>query len=153
MYWNNSWVDVFNKKIFLNKTLFLENIFYFLFSDKIFTFFFSNFKSNFLNSYLFKKLGIKKINKKKDIFFLKQVRKIKNKQRKTKYNFTRLWFIKYNGYILLSSFVFFYFKVKKKKKSQKQLILFQKSPLIFWKKRKGENIKRSSFYRQFDLSF
>lgn len=39
----------------------------------------------------------------------------KKKKTKTKYNFTKVWFVRYNNFILLSTFVFFYFKIKKKK--------------------------------------
>jgi len=60
MYWNNSWFNFFNKKIFLNKTLFFENIFLYLFSDKLFNFFFTHilgkFKKNFFKLILLKRL-------------------------------------------------------------------------------------------------
>lgn len=139
MYWNNSWVNVFNNKIFFNKTLFFENIFYFLFSEKIFTIFFFNFKNNFVKSQLFKQLFFKKQNKIKNSIFLKKTKN--KKQKNAKYNFTRVWFIKYNNYILLSSFVFFYLKVKKKTKAIKIQKYSPKAPKLFWNKKKGQNLK------------
>ena len=150
MYWNNSWVNFFNKKNYFNKVLFFENIFYFLFSDKIFRFFFKNFKSDFSNSFLFKKLILKKKNKVRNFFFLKKNKKKKiSKNRKAKYNFTRLWFIKYNNYIMLTTFVFFYFKVKKKKKIKKKNFSFlNKTFNIFLKKKRGLNFKKKLFLPQ-----
>lgn len=149
MYWNNSWVNFFNKKNYLNKVLFLENIFYFLFSEKLFTFFFKNFKSSFSNSNLFKKLVIKKKNKVKNFFFFKNIKNTKKrkilKPKSIRYNFSRLWFIKYNNYILISTFVYFYFKIKKRKKVSKNKsirFVLGKAPVIFWKKKKGSNFKK-----------
>ena len=59
----------------------------------------------------------------------KNKKKIKKKSKR--YNFTRLWFIKYNNYILLNSFVFFYFKLKKKKFFKKTTIKPSKFITIF----------------------
>lgn len=153
MYWNNSWVNYFNKKNYFNKVLFVENIFYFLFSDKIFRFFFKNHINLFQKSNLFKKLSLKKKNKVKNLFFLIKKRKPTNrKKRKIRYNFTRLWFVKYNNYILLSTFVFFFFKVKRKKKKQVSIIK-SKPPLILWRKKKGFNFKRKLFLPQLNKIF
>ena len=152
MYWNNSWVNVFNKKVFFNKTLFFENIFYFLFSEKIFTIFFKNFKDNFSKSQLFKQLFFKKQNKTKNTLFLK-TKKNKKKQKKTKYNFTRIWFIKYNNYILLSSFVFFYLKIKKKTTTIRIQKFSQKTSNIFWRKKKGTNTKKFFFCNYTTMCF
>lgn len=155
MYWNNSWVNFFNKKNFFNKVLFFENIFYFLFSDKLFNFFFKTYSIDFSRSNLFKKLIIKKKNKVKgDFFFFKKSKRRRTKIKKTKYNFTRLWFVKYNNYILLSTFVFFYFKVKKKKKFPKIIqFLVNKTPIIFWKKKKGPNLKKKILIPQLSRLF
>ena len=61
-----------------------------------------------------------------------------------KYNFTKLWFIKYNNFILLSIFIFFFLKIKKIKKYKK------KKPSnivakIFFNKNRGKNVKRTLF--------
>ena len=151
MYWNNSWVNVFNSKIFFNKTLFFENIFYFLFSEKIFTIFFHNYKNNFVKSQLFKQLFFKKQNKIKNNIFLKKTKN--KKQKNAKYNFTRVWFIKYNNYILLSSFVFFYFKIKKKTRIIKIQKFSQKTPKLFWNKKKGQNLKVLFFNKYTNMYF
>lgn len=150
MYWNNSWVSYFNKKNFLNKVLFFENIFYFLFSDSLFSFFFKTLRNRFSESNFFKKQIVKKKNKVKNFFFFKKANKKKKiKTKKTKYHFTRLWFIKFNNYILLSTFVYFYFKVKKKRKLKKNTpTLIIKTPFIFWKKKKGLNFKKKLFIPQ-----
>ena len=145
MYWNNSWVNYFNKKNFFNKTLFFENIFLFLFSDKIFNFFFTGKLDTFKETTLFKNFFLKKVttystqlpnNKKK---FKKIVKK------KVKYNFTRVWFVKYGSYILLSTFVFFYFKIKKKTNKQKFKYTLKKNNNIFFKK------KQSNFKKNYTL--
>ena len=41
MYWNNTWVNFFNRKNFFNKTVFFENIYLYLFSENLFNFFFA----------------------------------------------------------------------------------------------------------------
>lgn len=144
MYWNNSWVNFFNKKNFFNKTLFFENIFLFLFSDKIFNFFFTSKLDTFKETNLFKKFFFKKVKIHSQLpSNEKKFKKILKK--KVKYNFTRVWFIKYGGYILLSTFVFFYFKVKKKKTKQKLKYILKKKNNIFFKK------KQSNFKKSFTL--
>ena len=152
MYWNNSWVNVFNSKNFFNKTLFFENIFYFLFSEKIFTVFFKNHKSSFVKSQLFKKLFFLKQNKIKNTFFFK-TKKRKKKIKKIKYNFSRIWFIKYNNFILLSSFIFFYLKIKKKTNTVKIKRISSKVPHIFWRKKKGQNFKKFLFKKYTNMCF
>jgi hypothetical protein len=149
MYWNNSWVNFFNKKNFFNKILFFENIFYFLFSDKLFRFFFKGFTNSFYKSFLFKKLYIKKKNKVRNVLsFRKNKKKKIIKTKKLKYNFTRLWFVKYNNYILLTTFIFFYFKIKKKKIKKKNFTFFSKTFNIFLKKKRGFNFKKKLFLPQ-----
>ena len=65
MYWNNSWVHNHNNKNFFNKTLFFENIFTFLVSENIFSFFFLiNKKSFFKKITFFKNFFLKKKQKK-----------------------------------------------------------------------------------------
>lgn len=146
MYWNNTWVNFFNKKLFFNKTLFFENIFLFLFSDKIFNFFFTNKVDSFKETPLFKKIIFKKTKNTNITNLITSDKRIrKNLKKKVKYNFTRVWFIKYNTYILLSSFVFFYFKVKKKKKNLKTKHFLKKKQNIFWKKKNNNNPKKLGF--------
>lgn len=156
MYWNNSWVNFFNNKNYFNKVLFFENIFYFLFSDKLFRFFFKTPQSDFYGSKLFKNFLLKKKNKVKRTFFFFKKRKKKKvfKFKRGKYHFTRLWFIKYNNYILISTFVYFYFRVKKKKKTRKNIrYLISKTPAIFWKKKRGFNFKKKLFIPQLNKLF
>ena len=165
MYWDNSWLNNFNKKFFLDKTLFLERIFFYLLSDKLF------------NNFCLKKTNMKKIKYKFfKFFFLKKLYKkysyrfyknalLDNKTSNTsellpdtkhkKYNFTRLWFVKYNDYILLSSFCFFFFKVKKVKSvlSFKRSIPRNKTYKIFFKKRKSRNFTRKKFFLKNYLVF
>ena len=126
MYWNNTWVNFFNKKIFFNKTLFFENIFLFLFSDKIFNFFFLNKVDSFKESPLFKKIISRKIKSTTKYLSNFDKKLKKNLKKKVIYNFTRVWFIKYSNYILLSTFVFFYFKVKKKKQNPRKKYFLKK---------------------------
>lgn len=148
MYWNNSWFNFFNKKIFLNKTLFFENIFLYLFSDKLFNFFFTHilgkFKKNFFKLILLKRLTkqLQTSDSRVDNKFFKKKKIIR---KKTKYNFTKIWFIKYNNYILFTTFVFFYFKIKKKKNTFLSKPFSKKKLNIFWKKKRGINFKKFSF--------
>lgn len=149
MYWNNTWLNNFNSKNFFSKTLFLTDIFVFIFSEKVFKLFFfnkgdeSNIPTNresFLRKILFKKklkLNFLKNNK---IFFKK-----KKKLKLNKYNFSKLWLVKYNKYILFTTFVFFYFKIKPKTRFLRRRKSLVKTPKIFWKKRKGSNLKRKVF--------
>ena len=145
MYWNNSWVNFFNKKNFFNKTLFFENIFVYLFSDKLFNFFFLGFLNKFKKKFF--KFILKTSTKPRYRHLVnssedKRTKKIKKTgKKKIKYNFTKIWFIKYNNYILFTTFVFFYFKIKKKKKKISKLF-FKKRLNIFWKKKRGVNLKK-----------
>ena len=84
MFWDNCWVSNFNQKNFFDKVNFFKNIFYLLFSENLFKFFFLK-KPNFL-----KNLKVKK----KSFFFLTL-------------NFTKIWFIKFNKYVILNVFFFF----------------------------------------------
>lgn len=165
MYWNNCWFNNFNRNLFFNKTLFIESIFFFLFTDRILKFFFKKRYKNrskkvFFFKFFFKKRVIKKNLFKKNKFFFKKVsKKRSNKILRKKYNFSKLWFVKYNNYILLSVFCFFYFRVKKKKrvktKKKKLKLSFIKNKVarIFWRKKKGQNLKRKKFLIKNYLSF
>jgi len=150
MYWNNSWVNNFNKSIFLNKTLFVEQLLIFIFSEKIFNFFFKNSIQKYeLHEETFKHLFL--FTKKK--FNLKKKKNLK-KNIKTRYNFTRFWFIKYNQFILISTFVFSFLKIKKKTKFFRNKIKnFQKKSTIFWRKKKGDNFKKNLFFFKNHLAF
>ena len=155
MYWNNVWLNNFNTRHFLNKTLFFENIFFFIFSEKIFKFFFSKIFTKFQNqNFQFKSFFIKKNKKKKFTFLKKNVVSLTAKK-KINYNFTRIWFVKYNNYILFTSFVFFYFKIKKKKPLKgffkNQIIL--KPISLFLQKNRGKNFKRRVFLNNNYLVF
>ena len=143
MYWNNCFFNNFNSTNFFNKILFLENLILFIFSEKIFSYFFTK-KINAGSTKLIfskKQTTVFKTNKHKSIRF---------NSRKEKYNFTRLWVVKFNNYILLSTFCFFYFKIKKRNKRRGKKNLFIKIPSIFWKKRKKIFLKKiklsSSFF-------
>jgi hypothetical protein len=133
MYWDNCWLNSFNKINFFNKTLFLENFFIFLFTERIYY--------NFFNCNFFKKITEENIF---NIFLIKKnfFKKFSNKNnKKIKYNFSKIWFIKYNNCILLYTFCFFYFKIKKKKIKKKKYNL-SKTLKLFFKKRKGGFFKK-----------
>lgn len=154
MYWNNLWVNTFNKKSFLNKSIFLEDLIYYLFSEKIFFVFFRNKTSTFLKrNSLFKSFFLKKCQtKKRHLFFIWRKKRYK-KKKTTSYNFTRAWLIKFNNYILVTTFVFFYFKIKKIKKLKKLKLKPSRYAFIFWKKKRGRNTNRALFFRHNYLSF
>lgn len=133
MYWNNCFLNNFNDKIFLNKVIFLENLFVFIFSEKIFDVFFKNFFKK-KKTYIFKKGGVKNT----------QFQKNKTKS----YNFTRVWFVKYNNFILITAFCFFYFNINKIKNIKKKIDInfLQKTQTTFWKKKWGPNLKKTQFF-------
>jgi hypothetical protein len=131
MYWNNSWLSSFNHSVFFNKVLFLDNFFSYLFSERIFShFFLYSFKRN---SNFFKKSNLLE----------KTPQHFKNKL--TKYNFTKLWFIKYNNFVLLSNFCFFFFKIRGGKNKLRKKKLF-KIAITFFKKRRSNNFKKKQFF-------
>lgn len=148
MYWNNCWLNFFNKTNFFDKTIFLENLFKFFFSEKLFKFFFKkklNKKSFFFyKKYFNNKLTKKNSFKKRNLVLLKALDKRRTKLRAIKYNFTKIWIIKYNNYILLSTFCFFFFKVKKISKKSKKIsnLIINKIQFVFWKKRRKKIFKR-----------
>ena len=171
MYWNNCWLNNFNRSVFFNKILFLENIFFFIFSESIFKNFFEKYlkkeykpvpnkplrKEIFFKKFLIKRLKKKsKVLKNKKFLFFKK-KKIKKKINKIlKYNFSKFFFIKFNKYLLISSFVFFYFKIKAKKKKTKRKFNLNKATIVFWKKRKGSgigNIKKRIFKNTYKFVF
>ena len=134
MYWDSSWVDSSSKNIFFKKVL--------LSIDLINIFFLENFFLNFFKkkNFLKKKTFFKKFFFKNKSILQKKSKKIKKKV----YNFSRTWFIKYNTYILLSICV--YTQSKKNKVFLKKINLRRiKLQTLFWKKRKGTNIKRKVF--------
>ena len=153
MYWNNVWVNNFNTKHFLNKTLFFENIFYFIFSEKIFKYFFSKTLIRFQHQNTQFKLFFLKKNKNSKITFLKKKGVSALSKKKTNYNFTRIWFIKYNSYILFTSFVFFYFKIKKRKWLKRTKYTLSKPLALFLQKNRGKNFKRRVFLDNSYLNF
>ena len=154
MYWNNCWLNNFNNKNYLNKTIFLENLFLFIFSEKLFNIFFKN-KLKKKNYPLFKSTYTMSTRKKK-ISKNKNLRKLTklNFKKKKNYTFTRVWFVKYNNVILISTFVFFYFKYKNFKKFLKTgLFVLPKAAFVFWKKKKPNNIKKKLFLKKNYLNF
>lgn len=153
MYWDNTWLSNFNYKNFFNKTLFLENIFIYIFSEKIFKNFFEKSLGDSSSEKIFLKNIKKKIFFRKNKLILFKKLKKKNKSKFNKYNFSKLWFVKYNNYVLLTMFVFFYFKIKNKKKIKIKTKFSNKTSLIFWKKRRGPNIKKKIFFKKTYLFF
>jgi hypothetical protein len=122
--------------------LFLEDIFVFIFSEKIFkNFFFQKEEKEILKTNtktkkeFFKKFFLQKVKRKhfskKKIHFFKKIKKKLIKNKFNKYNFSKLWVVKYNNFILITTFVFFYFKIKTLKKNQTKKKVIQKTPLIF----------------------
>lgn len=153
MYWNNTWLNNFNYKNFLNKTLFLENFFLFIFSEKIFKTFFEK----TTNNTIINKLFLKKIKKfsffRKNKLLFKKIIKKKNTVKHHKYNFSKVWFVKYNNYLLITTFVYYFFKIKNRKKFKTKNKFLNKVPILFWKKRKGPNIKKKIFFKKSYLFF
>lgn len=151
MYWNNSWVHTFNGKDFFNKTIFFENVFLYILSERVFTFFFKNV---ILKKQIKKEFRLSLLKKKKKAFFTKIFKKGRSKKIVTKkYNFTKMWLLKYNNFILFTTFVFFYFKVKKKKKIKLKKIKTTKVFLLFWKRKKGYRFKKKKFNGQTFIGF
>lgn len=146
MYWDNCWLNFFNKNNFFNKTNFLESFFVFLFTERIFyNFFTQNFfkkitEENIFNVFLVRKRIRKKFSHKSN--------------KKIKYNFTKVWFVKHNSFVLLSIFCFFYFKIKKKKKFfKKKLMPVSKTLKVFFKKRRGGSFKKPLKRLKYCMSF
>lgn len=146
MYWNHSFLDSFNQKNFFSKILFLENFFKFIFSEKIFFFFFE------------KKLVVTKQNKRFKNIIKTNYKSIKvrflKKNYKTNYNTNKVWIIKFNSFVLISIFFFHFFKIKKRtKKVLQKAVFLKKTKVIFFKKRKGDNLKRKLITVNKDFSF
>ena len=151
MYWNNSWVHTFNGKDFFNKTLFFENVFLYILSERVFTFFFKNV---ILKKQIKKEFRLSLLKKKKKAFFTKILKKRRsNKNVTKKYNFTKMWLLKYNSFILFTTFVFFYFKIKKKRKVKSKKLKTTKVFLLFWKRKKGYRFKKNKFNGQTFIGF
>jgi hypothetical protein len=109
-----------------------------LFCEKVFQNFFSKqIEKTGKNFFYFKNIFTKKVKKKlyfkksKFSFYKKATKKNKKIGRNKKYNFTKVWFIKYNNFILATTFVYFYFKIKSKKIQFKKKAFLQKTPLVF----------------------
>ena len=107
MYWNNSWLNNFNQKNYLLKTMFLESLLKLVCSERVFKFFFfSRFFCS--NQFFLKFINNVELQKRELLKSHKQPKKIvKKKKFKLRFNFSRLWFIKFNGYLLVLCFVFF----------------------------------------------
>jgi len=123
MYWNNSWFNNFNQKNYLLKTMFLESLIKFTCSEKIFKFFFFN-RFFFSGDFFLKFIKSVAIQKKEQLMSRKLKKKLKRKKIKIKFNFSKLWFIKFNGFILITIFCFFFkwkktFKVRQREKRRK----------------------------------
>lgn len=95
--------------------------------------------------------------KQKSIFFFKKHRKkqqfkktFKKNLKEKSYNFSKIWFIKFNNYVVLSTFVFFYLKLRRKKK---QIFQKNKANKLFWKKKRGLNLKRKQFLQNLNFVF
>lgn len=74
-----------------------------------------------------------------------KLKKIKCKIKR--HNFTRVWFIKYNNFVLFTTFVLFYLKIVQFKPKKKKLLKTAISAAVFWKKRRGSNFKKKSYNR------
>jgi len=141
MYWDNTWVSTFDYKNFFSKTLFLSSILYFLFSEKIFKFFFLNDNNSNVKSFLFFK---------SDILLKKRIKIVNSEKKRSsikRYNFTRVWFIKYNNFVLFTTFILFYLRVVEKKKPKKTKLKITLAAKVFWKKRRGYNFKKKAYNR------
>lgn len=163
MYWDNSWVNTFSNKIYFNKTLYIVDIVYYLLIDKVIEFYFERKKSDLKKYVLYFKEFIlpKKIFKKTQtpVWAKKQQKQQKQQKQRNmwkfkklkikKHNITRVWFIKYNSFILLSCFVFFYPRTRKK--IFKGYTKTKSSPgsIRFFQRRGRRRYKTKSFYRAF----
>jgi len=117
----------------------------------VFTFFFKNV---ILKKQIKKEFRLSLLKKKKKAFFTKVFKKGRSKKNLTKkYNFTKMWLLKYNSFILFTTFVFFYFKIKKKKKIKSKKIKTTKVFLLFWKRKKGYRFKKKKFSGQTSIGF
>ncbi len=96
MYWENSWVNELNSRNFQTKIIFLQKLIFSFFSDKLFFFFFFNKVIHNLNESVFYKI-------------VKQHRTLKkrNTNLSKKLNLSKVWFIKYRDFIIVSIFCFF----------------------------------------------
>lgn len=123
----------------------MEDIIGFIFSEKIFSYFFSKKflqnkkKVNFFKNFL--KKSPKKLQFKTKTF-------LKKKSTTKKYNFSKVFLVKYNNYILVSIFFFFYFKIKKRKglRNLKKKFFLKKIPTIFLKKKKNNKFVKKQFF-------
>ena len=144
MYWNHCWISIFDKKSFFNKTLFIEDIIGFIFSEKIFSYFF---KKKFLQDKIKKIFLTNLLSKNIDKTYFKNKNSFKRKATTKKYNFSKVWLVKYNNYILVSIFFYFFFKIRKKKQIiiNKKKFFLQKIPTIFLKKKKNSKFLKKQF--------
>jgi ACT domain-containing protein len=62
---------------------------------------------------------------------IKKTKIKKNKNKIKRYNFTRIWFIKYNNFVLFTTFVLFYLKITKIKKKIKTKIKTTVAAAVF----------------------
>lgn len=87
--------------------MFLENLIKFTCSEKVFKFFFFN---RFFSSggFFLKFIKSVVIQKKEQLMSRKLKKRLKRKRTKIKLNFSKLWFIKFNGFILITIFCFFF---------------------------------------------
>jgi hypothetical protein len=118
MFWDSCWKNNFNQKNFSNKVIFLKDLLKIVFTENLFKFFFLK----------------KKLNSAKKKFFLQK------KGNPIYINHTKIWFIQFSNYLLISTFFFFlkkkkvknkfkYYKVSKKrfKKINNYMFFFIKS--------------------------
>lgn len=165
MYWDNCWFNNFNKNFFFNKTIFIGSILHFLFSDEVFDAYFFIKKKCIEGKqlYYFKKFFKKKQFKKQSLrpkrFVTEEDVEITTALTtppQYRYNFTRLWFVKYNKYILISIFCFFSTKILKKNiftKNNFELSYQTKIFGAFFRKKAGKNWRKNQFFYKDYLVF
>lgn len=144
MYWNSCWTSTFNPRVFPKKVFFTEYLFSFFFSDSPFRLSFQRLERRYYkNSRFFKRFFWSRARllywKRHGLYKKKKIPIYKNRLR---YNFSKIWVVKYNSFLLLSFFCFFYFRVKRKRKGKRELKFVKSSEIaIFLKRRKRKEKK------------
>lgn len=143
MYWDSCWVNFFYKNFFFKKLLFIEDLLNFFFLEKCFSFFFKRGAS-------FKKGKKKRKDEEVIKYFTKLYSNswadpVKQQIEKKNYHRSRIWFVRYNEYVLIS--IFFYFFEKLQRKTKRRVDFKNSRPqTVFFKKRRGFNIKKKKFF-------
>ncbi len=167
MHWNNCWITNFKNanKFFLDKTYFVDEFFKKFFYEFSFQPFFLKLlkkhkkkeeSESLKNFYFYEKLLRKTIIiRKKKRRIIPEPRENATEsylKRKNRLSFSRVWFVKFNNFVLVTFFIFFFIRLRKKKPTKKKTKAFyawrsSRAYTIFHKKL-GNNLKRNVFFAQ-----